>query len=125
MSKLTKIDCLGESKRILVNRNIKFKILLDTSLDNNYSFKQLKSNNGNKKFDNFIRDTIGKGLTISEVDKLYRRTKGVKETIEIQNEKYELVHYGKDRKQFRIFGYYKGSYFVLKKLDTNHTVHKE
>ncbi len=104
---------------------IKFKILINNTLDNNYSFDNLNKNNGNRKFHNFIEETVGKDLTISEVDKKYKRTKGKKRQIKIGQAKYELIHYGKDNTAFRVFGYYKNGYFILTKIDPQHKFDKE
>lgn len=109
----------------LAKSGVKFKILLNKQLENNFGFDKLHCSNGNKEFHNFLNNTIDKGLSISEVDKLFRRTKGKSESIIIQGQEKELIHYGKDRKAFRIFGYYDNEYFVLTKIDTNHKTHKE
>ncbi len=108
----------------LDKKTVKFKILINSILDKNYSFTNLKNNNGHKELDNFIRNTVGKSLTISEVDKLYRRTQGPKDSIKINDTDFELVHYGQNNKAFRIFGYYLNGYFILKRLDCNHETHK-
>ncbi len=94
-----------------------FKIAICEQLDNNFCFKHLKSGDL-KAFHSFIDETVGKQLTISEVDKLFLRTRGsVKQEV---NGK-EVIHYGKDRKPFRVFGYYNSdSYFVITRIDPKH-----
>ena len=72
---------------------------------------------------NFISQTIGEKLTITEVDKLYLRTKGgVRQ--DINNE--DVIHYGKDRTQFRVFGYYNSeNYFNITRIDPKHKTNKK
>ena len=107
----------------LAKSSVKFKILLNKQLENKFGFDKLKCSKGNKDFDNFLNDTLSKGLSISEVDKLFRRTRGRPESIVVEGQERELIHYGKDMKAFRIFGYYDNEYFILTKIDTNHKTH--
>ena len=104
----------------------KFKIALECKLHNNYCFKKLKQSEI-KGFHIFLEETVYKNLTITQVDKLYLRTKGdVLEEVEIDGEKRTIVHYGKDRKPFMVFGYYNyEGYFVIYRIDPKHNVHKE
>lgn len=102
-----------------------FKVAIDYSLDNKFCFKDLKPL-GIKSFHNFIESTVGEGLTISEVDDLYLRKKGKPtDKTKVHGEVRDVMHYGKDRKKFRVFGYYNQSgYFVLSRIDQNHDTHK-
>lgn len=105
-------------------KSIKFKVAITDKLDNNYCFKTLNSNHI-KSFHRFLNDTVNKGLSISQVDDLYKRKKGPKEEIKIKGSKFELIHLGKDLKSFRIFGYYNpDNYFVVTKIDPKHKTHK-
>lgn len=105
-------------------RKIPFKISIEESLDNKYCFKKLKGNSI-QEFHKFIEATIGKGLSITEVETMYLRTKGtVKETIKVNGIERDVIHFGKDRNPFRIFGYYNQDYFVLNKIDPTHKVHR-
>lgn len=99
-----------------------FKIAISEPLDNNFCFKSLKKPENIRKFQAFIDETIGKKLTISEVDKMYLRTKGeIKQEINGR----EVVHYGKDRNPFRIFGYYNNDgYLIVTRIDPTHATHK-
>lgn len=99
------------------SKNYLFKIAICEQLDNNFCFKHLKSGDL-RAFHSFIDETVGRQLTISEVDKLFLRTRGsVKQEV---NGK-EVIHYGKDRKPFRVFGYYNSdSYFVITRIDPKH-----
>lgn len=109
---------------LTTRRTVPFKISIEESLDNKYCFKKLKGNSI-KEFHKFIEATIGKGLTITEVEQMYLRTKGpIKETISIHGTDREVVHFGKDENPFRVFGYYNQDYFVLNKIDPTHKVHK-
>lgn len=98
-----------------------FKIAIDDCLENGYSFGKIKRQ-GLKDFDKFIKETIGKNLTISQVDESFLRIKGpVKSKEKIHGIEREVVHYGKDRKPFRMHGYYnENGYFVLTHIDPEH-----
>lgn len=102
-----------------------FKVAIDYSLENNYCFKDLKTD-GIKSFHRFIESTVGQQLTISEVDNLYLRTKGGRsEKRNVHGQERAIMHYGKDRKKFRVFGYYnQKGYFVLSRIDPKHNTHK-
>lgn len=102
----------------------KFMLTIDHKLDNHYQFKDLKSSEL-QIFSTFLLQTVGKSLTISEVDKLFLRTKGPKSEEVVCGNKVSMVHYGKDRARFRVFGYYNDDgYFVIHRLDPKHNFHK-
>ena len=46
--------------------------MLNKQLENKFGFDKLHCSNGNKEFHNFLNDTLNKGLSISEVDKLFK-----------------------------------------------------
>lgn len=103
-----------------------FKISLEHSLENNFEFKDIK-NGGLKQLHHFIEETVGKGLTITQVEGLFLRKRGLAKNLitrKINGVEREEVHLGKDKKPFRLFGYYSGDYFVLTKIDSNHETHK-
>ena len=101
-----------------------FKLCIDDNLHGDYNFNRLKGNHL-KLFQNFIDDTVGKKLTISQVDKLYLRTRGTPVTQEVVNGiQREVMHYGKARSPLRIFGFYQNGYFVVYRIDPTHDVHK-
>ena len=100
-----------------------FKISIENQLDNKYCFKDLKASDI-KEFHTFIEETVGKGLTISEVETLFKRKKGEVEKIDVCGQVYELVHLGKKRTTFRVFGIFDEGYFVLKRIDPKHKTHK-
>ncbi|MEW4353817.1 MAG6450 family protein [Streptococcus pneumoniae] len=103
------------------NTNKEFKISICEQLDNGYSFKNL-TKESLKNLHTFIDETVGKNLTISKTEKLYLRTKGeVKQTIAGR----EVIHFGKDMKAFRIFGYYNNDgYFNITRIDFKHNTNK-
>lgn len=108
------------------NSSVKFKVAITETLQNGYSFKDLKSKDV-KSFERFVSETVGKDLSISQVDDMFlrRHVKPMNE-IEINGRKRNIIHYGKDRKKFRIFGYYDDNgYFVLYKIDTEHKTHSK
>lgn len=110
--------------KLTQRRKIPFKISIEESLDNKYCFKKLKGNSI-QEFHRFIEATVGKGLSITEVENMYLRTRGkVKETIKVNGIERDVIHFGKNRNPFRIFGYYNQDYFVLNKIDPTHKVHK-
>lgn len=127
MTKLTDKNKSDKKGTQLTNIKTKpFKIAICGSLENKFSFNEL-NNRTIKQFHKFIEETIGKNLTITEVDKQYLRTKGnIKEEKNVHGGKRDIMHYGKDRNSFRIFGYYnKDAYFTITRLDPKHKTHKE
>ena len=126
MNKLTEINSNQNKKNnsLIERKKILFKISIEQQLDNNFCFKDLK-NVQIKAFHNFIEQTVNQSLTISEVDNLFKRKEGPKESITIKGNEFELIHLGKDRTPERIFGYYNPQgYFVLTRLDFKHKTHK-
>lgn len=122
--KLTKIKSDHYKQKPIANvKKQFFKISIEMCLDNNFSFKDLNKE-ALKSFDKFVKLTVGKKLTISDVDNEYRRTRGPKDTITVDGIDYERIHFGKDRNPFRIFGYYNSGYFVLTRIDPKHKTHK-
>lgn len=125
MTVLTDLDnnLKPKGNSLIQRKSILFKISIEQQLDNKFCFKDLR-NEQIKIFHSFIEDTVNKNLTISQVDDLYKRKKGPKESIEINGTKFELIHLGKKDTPQRIFGYYNQGYFVLTKLDLKHKTHK-
>nr|DAS19763.1 MAG TPA: hypothetical protein [Caudoviricetes sp.] len=124
MKKLTENNKVHSSKgaSLTTLQNIPFKISISRQLDNNFAFKDLKPADL-KALHNFISQTIGEKLTITEVDKLFLRTKGGV-TQNINNE--DVIHYGKDRTKFRVFGYYNSeNYFNITRIDPKHETNKK
>lgn len=106
------------------DRSVMFKIAIDHKLDRRYSFKKLGSS-GLKQFSNFLTETVGKELTITKVDNLFLRNRGPKAIERVKDQEREIVHYGKDRKAFRVFGYYENDYFVIHRIDPKHQINRE
>lgn len=75
----------------------------------------------------FVDETIKKELTISETENQFlRKRKKVVRIENINGNEQEIIHFGKDKDPFRIFGYYdENDYFAITAIDTNHKVHKE
>lgn len=109
--------------KLTSNRNSsrKFAITIDHALQNNYRFKDMKSGDI-KRFSEFLTETVGKGCTISQVDHLFLRTKGNPGRKEqVNGTEVKMVHYGKNRAPFRVFGYYnEDGYFVVHRIDPHH-----
>lgn len=115
----------GKSKgTMLTTAKVKFRIAIEDRIKRGFNFKDMAKNH-NREFQRFIDDTVGKGLTITQVDQMFKRNRGPVKRIEIEGETREEVHYGKDRNAFRVFGYYNNEgYFVLSKIDPKHKTHK-
>ncbi len=123
-SKLTDVAPSNQKGTILSKKDSKFKVAIESQLDNGYCFKNLKPDDL-KLFHDFIEYSVNEKLTITQMDKLYLRKEGPKSSISVNGVPYELLHYGKDRTSFRVFGYYNTeAYFVLTKIDPHHKVHK-
>lgn len=120
MSKLANLQNRpGPSKSVLTGKTeVPFKISLERSLDNNYCFKKLKSQEL-KVFNTFIDKTVGKKLSFKEVDKLYLRHPDNHDEIDGHQ-----VHHYSVGNPFRIHGYLKDGYFVLCRIDPSHRYHK-
>ncbi|EHJ4943328.1 TPA_asm: hypothetical protein GI736_01540 [Listeria monocytogenes] len=114
---------MAEPKKLTSRTNTPFKLSLEVCLDNKYCFSKLKAEHL-RILDNFLAETVGKNLTVSEAERLFLRTRGPKETACFQGETRTIYHYGKDKKSFRIHGYNNNGYFVITKIDPNHKVHK-
>lgn len=122
MTQLTKTDQHGKGQR-LARYDLKFIIAFADKLDKGYEVKDL-SERGCKEFQSFLSDTVYKGLTISQVESLYRRRDD--NNLNDEEDGKAIIHFGKDRKPFRIFGYYNSDgYFIITRLDQNHKTHKE
>lgn len=104
----------------------KFKIALGTELDNRFCFKSKKPGKITDGLHKFLLNTVYKDLSITQVDQLYLRTKGpVKEKMKTSNSQLEILHYGFNNSQFRIFGFYDNNgYFNITKIDIDHKTHK-
>lgn len=125
--KLTNLNGSNKIARgsVLDKQSFYFKFGIEVPLNSKYNFSKLNKS-GLKALDNFIKETVGKRLTISEVDKLFLRTKGPVKSIEnVYGNKQEIVHYGKSNKPFRIHGYYNDDgYFIMYQIDPKHQKHK-
>lgn len=109
---------------LLPARSARFVIAISRNLDNGFSFKDLKRNHL-QSLHAFIKDTVGKGLSISDVEKLFLRRKGLPRTLMIDGIEFEEIHLGKDDNPFRLFGYYANDgYFHLTRIDLKHKTHK-
>ena len=97
-----------------------FRIVFEVKLDKGYELKDMTPKHI-AEFHRFLCDTVYKGLTLSEVDKLYLRKAGLSEAPVVMSNGRELMHYGKARNPFRIFGYYNADgYFVVCCIDGAH-----
>ena len=102
-----------------------FSIVFEVKLDNGYELKDM-TREQMTEFHRFICDTVYKGLTLSEVDKLYLRKEGLSNAPVIMSNGRELIHYGKARNPFRIFGYYNADgYFVVCRIDGVHKTNEQ
>lgn len=122
---LTKVRNPESSGSRLDNKKRLFEMVISSDLHAEYDFSQLKESEL-KEFHRFIKDTINKRLSITEVDTLFLRRKGpVKERECINGISRDIIHYGKGNKPFRIYGYYnEDGYFVIYQIDAKHKKHK-
>ncbi|QZE12189.1 MAG6450 family protein [Mycoplasma sp. Ms02] len=69
-------------------------------MDNGYDFKSL-DNQGLKDFHEFLKKTVYKGLTISDVDKLYKRKRDANDTVNTVEDSgsQQIEHYGFNTKK--------------------------
>ncbi|RXT17739.1 hypothetical protein BVJ53_07325 [Lacticaseibacillus chiayiensis] len=144
-NQLTKHTSTEQSKssfgRILTNRNFasdkpqgiqlasdsrttaRFKLSIEHVLENNYQFKDMRVEDI-KNFSKFITSTVGRGLTITQVESSLLRTDGphgAKNIEQVDGEKKEMYHFGQDRTKFRVHGYYNDEdYFVIHRIDPQH-----
>ena len=89
---LTNVSKKNGSK--LTKTQLPFKIAFEVKLDNGYELKDMTQAHI-KEFHRFISDTVYKGLTISQVDKLYLRKGGLSDAPVVMSHNEELLHYGK------------------------------
>ncbi len=98
--KLTNVENKHAAKDIkLANyKSRKFKIALGTELENNFCFKTKKPRKVTDGLHKFLEYTVYKDLSITEVDRLYLRTKGpIKEKVETKYSQLEILHYGLEK----------------------------
>ena len=113
-----------KGNRLLLKENL-FRIAFEVKLDNGFELKDMLQNHV-QEFHRFVCDTVYKGLTISQVDKLFLRKSGLSKAPVVISNGRELIHYGKDRNPFRIFGYYNSdAYFVVCRIDGAHSTNKQ
>ena len=109
----------------LTKEDTKFRIAFEVKLANGFEIKDMEMKH-NAEFHNFISETVYKELTISEVDKLFLRKQGLGSAPPVKYGDIELIHYGKDMKPFRLFGYYnKDGYFVVCRIDGKHKTNRQ
>ena len=122
--KLPRVSASEDKTSRLPRHKQIFRIAIETKLDNGYEFKDMTQAHV-KELHRFISDTVYKGLTILEVDKQYLRKEGLSDAPPVKYKgDIELIHYGKDRNAFRIYGYYNAdNYFVICRIDGAHQTH--
>lgn len=105
-------------------QELPFRIVFETRLQNGYELKDM-TRSQIREFHRFVAETIYKGLSISKVDQLFLRKQGLSDAPPEYYKGKELLHYGKDRHPFRLFGYYnQDGYFVVCRIDGGHKTHK-
>ena len=123
MSKLWRKQKSEETVPKLRTKALKFRICFDVALTNGYELKDMEQRHI-AELHRFLCDTVYKGLTVSQVDKLYLRKQGADAPPVMYGDQ-ELIHYGKDRNPFRLFGYYNSDgYFSVCRIDGNHQTNK-
>lgn len=118
---------VSSSKPVRLPKEVQFfRITIAVELENGYEIKDMNPEHV-KELHRFVQDTVYKGLTISEVDEMYLRKEGLSDAPPVKYKgSVELLHYGKARKAFRIYGYYNAdNYFVVCRIDGGHKTHKQ
>lgn len=127
--KLTELDVTKDTAKGVKLADLKerkFKLAFGTELENKFCFKTKDSKSVTSGLHKFLERTVYKGLTITEVDKLFLRTKGpVKSELPVKEGQLEIMHYGFNNAPFRLFGFYDmNGYFNITKIDPKHETHK-
>ena len=111
-------------QRVFVAEKQLFRISFEVKLDNGFELKDMTQKHL-AEFHRFLADTVYKGLTIAEVDKLFLRKEGLSDAPAVISHDRRLLHYGKASNLFRIFGYYNDElYFVVCRIDGSHQTHR-
>ena len=99
----------------------KFKLSIEVMLDSRYDFKKLKPTDL-RQLQLFIAKTIGRQLTVAQVETLYLRTNGgAKHHEQFDQGWYEMLHFSNGARDFRIHGFYNvDGYLVLTRIDPHH-----
>ena len=120
-----KINTQKAAGSVLRTQQLPFRICFDVALANGYEVKDMTARHVSE-FHRFLSDTVYKNLTVSEVDKLFLRKRGMADAPPVKYGDTELIHYGKDRSTFRIFGYYnKDGYFSICRIDGDHKSNRQ
>ena len=123
MMKLTDVQQKSQTEKLTNKKEGLFRMSFETPLKKGFEVKDMNTNHV-KELHNFLKETVYKGLTISQVDQLFLRKRGLSDAPKVFHNDEALLHYGKDQKQFRIFGYYNDKgYFVICRIDGDHKTH--
>ncbi|MCH4123047.1 MAG: hypothetical protein LKH74_02670 [Levilactobacillus sp.] len=117
---------LGKVPRLLApddRTSLRFKLALPELLQAPYTFEKMKVGDI-REFSIFLKKTVGKNLTISQVEALYLRKDGphgAKNKEKIHDEDRLTVHFDNGKRDFRIHGYYDElGYFCVCRIDPHH-----
>ncbi len=121
--RLVKNEDISDGSKLRVQQ-MPFRICFDHCLDNGYEIGNMTQQHITE-LHRFLKETVYKGLTVSQVDGQYLRKQGLSAP-SIKYGDYTLIHYGKDRNSFRLFGYYNDDgYFAICRIDGNHQTNKD
>ncbi|MFC6179817.1 MAG6450 family protein [Lactiplantibacillus daowaiensis] len=105
------------------NREQQFKLAIETTLDHNFDFKHLKTQDS-RQFNLFITKTVGRELSVTAVKPLFLRTggpRGAKNIELINGVPCSVMHFSDGTRDFRIHGYYNmQGYLVVVRIDAHH-----
>jgi len=100
-----------------------FKLALESKLDRQFDFKKLKTQDI-REFDRFLTKTIGRRLTVTEVETLFLRTTGphgAKHFEQVNGIAQIVFHFSNGTRDFRVHGYYNQlGYLVVIRIDPHH-----
>lgn len=117
----TKRAKAAESIKLTKNKKPKLVVSFGLKLENNFNFKNLNKEDL-KIFQQFLDDSTE--LSYDEMENRYSRKNDSDDTYKINNSKFQIYHYGKDRSTFRLHGILADGLFHVIRIDSKHKVHK-
>ncbi|KRL75442.1 MAG6450 family protein [Secundilactobacillus paracollinoides] len=105
--------------------SVRFKLAITDVLQNPYTFGEMKGREV-KEFSAFSKKTVGRNLTISEVEHSFLRMdgpSGAKYIEKINGEEQTTFHFDNGKREFRVHGYYnEGENFCIIRIDPHHNL---
>lgn len=103
--------------------SVRFKLAITDVLQNPYTFGEMKGREV-KEFSVSLKKTVGRNMTISEVEHSFLRMagpSGAKNIEKINGEEQTTFHFDNGKRDFRVHGYYnEDGYFCIIRIDPHH-----